>query len=156
MNQILRRQTSRSHYGSKVPAVTVTVFKYRNKIGKICVCILCFYVYSVKSSWELVFIVIQKPNSNKVFLSYLILSSYVERSPINPNCLSLNRLNLSICSIILFRMSFSNNLHNTGMLLRMYLVPLHSNRQHSKSSLYYLYLKQSPIYSWHYVHAIVV
>ena len=33
----LRRQTSRSHYGSKVPAVTVTVFKYRNKIGKIVV-----------------------------------------------------------------------------------------------------------------------
>jgi hypothetical protein len=32
LNQILRRQTSRSHYGSKVPAVTVTVFKYRNKI----------------------------------------------------------------------------------------------------------------------------
>jgi hypothetical protein len=31
LNQILRRQTSRSHYGSKVPAVTVTVFKYRNK-----------------------------------------------------------------------------------------------------------------------------
>jgi hypothetical protein len=25
----------RSHYGSKVPVVTVTVFKYRNKIGKI-------------------------------------------------------------------------------------------------------------------------
>ena len=38
------------------------------------VCILCYYVYSVKSSRELVFIVIQKPNSNKVFLSYLILS----------------------------------------------------------------------------------
>jgi hypothetical protein len=37
LNQILRRQTSRSHYGSKVPAVTVTVFKYRNKIGKIVV-----------------------------------------------------------------------------------------------------------------------
>jgi hypothetical protein len=34
LNQILRRQTSRSHYGSKVPAVTVTVFKHRNKIGK--------------------------------------------------------------------------------------------------------------------------
>jgi hypothetical protein len=32
LNQILRRQTSRSHYGSKVPVVTVTVFKYRNKI----------------------------------------------------------------------------------------------------------------------------
>jgi hypothetical protein len=32
------------------------------------VCILCYYVYSVKSSWELVFIVMQKPNSNKVFL----------------------------------------------------------------------------------------
>ena len=29
MNQILRRQTSRSHYGSKVPAVTVTVSKYK-------------------------------------------------------------------------------------------------------------------------------
>jgi hypothetical protein len=37
LNQILTRQTSRSHYGSKVPAVTVTVFKYRNKIGKIVV-----------------------------------------------------------------------------------------------------------------------
>jgi hypothetical protein len=37
LNQILRRQTPRSHYGSKVPAVTVTVFKYRNKIGKIVV-----------------------------------------------------------------------------------------------------------------------
>jgi hypothetical protein len=38
------------------------------------VCILCYHVYSVKSSRELVFIVIQKSNSNKVFLSYLILS----------------------------------------------------------------------------------
>jgi hypothetical protein len=28
---------SRSHYGSKVPAVTITVFKYRNKTGKIVV-----------------------------------------------------------------------------------------------------------------------
>ena len=37
MNQILKHQTSRSHYGSKVPAVTITVFKYRNKIGKIVV-----------------------------------------------------------------------------------------------------------------------
>ena len=27
MNQILKRQTSRSHYGSKVPAVTITLFK---------------------------------------------------------------------------------------------------------------------------------
>jgi hypothetical protein len=34
LNQILRRQTSRSHYGSQVPVVTVTVFKYRNKIVK--------------------------------------------------------------------------------------------------------------------------
>jgi hypothetical protein len=33
------------------------------------------YVYLEKSCWELVFIVIQNPNSNKVFLSYLILSS---------------------------------------------------------------------------------
>jgi hypothetical protein len=37
LNQILKRQTSRSHYGSKIPAVTITVFKYRNKIGKIVV-----------------------------------------------------------------------------------------------------------------------
>ena len=37
LNQILKRQTSRSHYGSKVPAVTITVFKYRNKIGKLVV-----------------------------------------------------------------------------------------------------------------------
>ena len=46
------------------------------------VCILCYYVYSVKSSLELVFIVMQKPNSNKVFLSYLILALKikVERS----------------------------------------------------------------------------
>jgi uncharacterized protein YbcV (DUF1398 family) len=34
LNQILKRQTSRSHYGSKVPAVTITVFKYRNKIER--------------------------------------------------------------------------------------------------------------------------
>jgi hypothetical protein len=34
---ILKHQTSRSHYGSKAPAVTITVFKYRNKIGKIVV-----------------------------------------------------------------------------------------------------------------------
>jgi hypothetical protein len=37
LNQILKRQTSRSHYGSKAPAVTITVFKNRNKIGKIVV-----------------------------------------------------------------------------------------------------------------------
>jgi hypothetical protein len=37
LNQILKRETSRSHYGSKAPAVTIAVFKYRNKIGKIVV-----------------------------------------------------------------------------------------------------------------------
>jgi hypothetical protein len=37
LNQILNRQTSRSYYGSKVPAVTITVFKYRHRIGKIVV-----------------------------------------------------------------------------------------------------------------------
>jgi hypothetical protein len=37
LNEILKRQTSRSHYGSKSPAVAITVFKYRNKIGKIVV-----------------------------------------------------------------------------------------------------------------------
>jgi hypothetical protein len=35
VNQIFKRQTSRSHYGSKSPVVTITVFKYRNKIGNI-------------------------------------------------------------------------------------------------------------------------
>jgi hypothetical protein len=35
VESILKSQTSRSHYGSKAPAVTITVFKYRNKIGKI-------------------------------------------------------------------------------------------------------------------------
>jgi hypothetical protein len=34
LNQILKRQTFRFHYGSKVPAVIIAVFKYRNKIGK--------------------------------------------------------------------------------------------------------------------------
>jgi hypothetical protein len=37
LNQILKHQTSRSHYGSKVPAVTIAVFKYRNNIDKIVV-----------------------------------------------------------------------------------------------------------------------
>jgi hypothetical protein len=37
LNQILKRQTPRFHYGSKVPAVTITVFEYRNKRGKIVV-----------------------------------------------------------------------------------------------------------------------
>jgi hypothetical protein len=31
LNQILKRQTSRFHYGSKAPAVAITVSKYRNK-----------------------------------------------------------------------------------------------------------------------------
>jgi hypothetical protein len=34
LNQILKRQTSRSHYGSKAPVVAITVSKYRNKTGK--------------------------------------------------------------------------------------------------------------------------
>jgi hypothetical protein len=37
INDALKHQTSRSHYGSKSPAVTITVFKYRNKLGKIVV-----------------------------------------------------------------------------------------------------------------------
>ena len=44
MNQILRRQTSRSHYGSKVPAVTVTVFKWS-----------CFCIIKVKGQEQFVF-----------------------------------------------------------------------------------------------------
>jgi hypothetical protein len=49
--QILKRQTSRSHYGSKVPAVTITVFKYRNKIGKIVVKAV-LYIYSPKKETQ--------------------------------------------------------------------------------------------------------
>jgi hypothetical protein len=57
LNQILRRQTSRSHYGSKVPAVTVTIFKYRNQIGKIVVikfnmCILQREITTVTDVFE--------------------------------------------------------------------------------------------------------
>jgi hypothetical protein len=46
----LRRQTSRSHYGSKVPAVIATVFKYRNKIGKI---VVKAVPYSVAAIYQL-------------------------------------------------------------------------------------------------------
>jgi hypothetical protein len=42
-------QTSRSHYGSKVPAVTVTVFKYRNKIGKIVVKAVPYIILKIKN-----------------------------------------------------------------------------------------------------------
>jgi hypothetical protein len=52
LNQILRRQTSRSHYGSKVPAVTVTVFKYRNKIGKIVVKAVPYSYYTEVPVWS--------------------------------------------------------------------------------------------------------
>jgi hypothetical protein len=34
VESVLKRQTPRCHHGSKVPAATTTVFKYRNKIGK--------------------------------------------------------------------------------------------------------------------------
>jgi hypothetical protein len=38
LNQILKRQTSRFHHGSKVPAVTITVFiTTLEQIGKIVV-----------------------------------------------------------------------------------------------------------------------
>jgi hypothetical protein len=38
LNQILKRQTSRFHYGSKVPAVTIAVFiTILEQIGKIVV-----------------------------------------------------------------------------------------------------------------------
>ena len=46
----------------------------------ICVCILCYYVYSVKSSWELVFIVYK--NQIQIKFSYLILS-YLIATPNN-------------------------------------------------------------------------
>ena len=44
LNQILKRQSSRSHYGSKVPAVTITVFKYRNKM--LSFLFVCFVLFS--------------------------------------------------------------------------------------------------------------
>jgi hypothetical protein len=55
------------------------LYKCVYAIMLIFVCILGYYVYSVKSSRELVFIVILKPNSNKVFLSYLILIQIMAR-----------------------------------------------------------------------------
>jgi hypothetical protein len=33
LNQILKRQTSRFHYGSKVPAVTITITSHLNSKG---------------------------------------------------------------------------------------------------------------------------
>jgi hypothetical protein len=42
MNQILKRQTSRSHYGSKVPAVTGVVKRWTNSTESIYyMCVLC-------------------------------------------------------------------------------------------------------------------
>jgi hypothetical protein len=63
LNQILRRQTSHSHYGSKVPAVTITVFKYRNKIGKIVVKAVPYHTVSENNSCFPVFALI--------FLTYM-------------------------------------------------------------------------------------
>jgi hypothetical protein len=56
---ISRRQTSRSHYGSKVSTVTVTIFKYRNKIGKIIVKDMenmeFFHIFHIFSLFNLLF-----------------------------------------------------------------------------------------------------
>jgi hypothetical protein len=52
---MLKRQTSRSHYGSKVPAVTITVFKYRNKIGKIVVKAVSIFFVETMQSQEFLF-----------------------------------------------------------------------------------------------------
>jgi hypothetical protein len=71
LNQILRRQTSRSHYGSKVPAVTITVFKYRNKTGKIVVTAVTNPVKQMSKTltttgnFEDIKGIIRKPNSKE-------------------------------------------------------------------------------------------
>jgi hypothetical protein len=51
LNQILKCQTSRSHYGSKTAAVTITAFKYRNKIGKIVVKTVPYSVMEMCVFW---------------------------------------------------------------------------------------------------------
>ena len=80
MNQILRRQTPRSHYGSKVPVVTVTVFKYRNKIGKIFVKAVPYsipksFLTDIDSSiyviYHLIYFVFRKNRDNPVY--YIII-----------------------------------------------------------------------------------
>ena len=54
---MLRRQTSRSHYGSKAPAVTTAAFKYKNKIGKLVVKAVPYSV-TVRVARSLVFCVV--------------------------------------------------------------------------------------------------
>ena len=73
LNQILKRQTSRSHYGSKAPAVIITVFKYRNKIGKIVVKTVPYSVnVNVKNTFT-------SHIDKKIFLTFFLtsLSSYI-------------------------------------------------------------------------------
>jgi hypothetical protein len=68
LNQILKRQTSRSHYGSKAPAVTKTVFKYRNKIGKIVVKTVPYSVnVNVKNTFT-------SHIDKKIFLTFFLTS----------------------------------------------------------------------------------
>ena len=68
MNQILKRQTSRCHYGSKSPAVTITVFKYRNKIGKIVVKTVPYSVnVNVKNTFT-------SHIDKKIFLTFFLTS----------------------------------------------------------------------------------
>ena len=68
MNQILKPQTSRSHYVSKSPAVTITVFKYRNKIGKI---VVKTVPYSVNVNVQNTF---TSHIDTKIFLTFFLTS----------------------------------------------------------------------------------
>ena len=64
--------------------IIIMVYIFHTKNHMYMISFIRIMWHSVKSSWELVLIVIQKPNSNKVFLSYLIIDrKYVKNYGIN-------------------------------------------------------------------------
>ena len=74
MNQILKRQTSRFHYGSKVPAVTRTVFiTILKKIGKIVVKAVPNHMKQISKT------ILRHTLIRKIFLTFLLtfLSLYI-------------------------------------------------------------------------------
>ena len=71
LNQILKRQTSRFHYGPKVPAVTIIVFitiVYWNKIGKIVVKAVPTPVKQMSKT------ILRHTLITKIFLTFLLTS----------------------------------------------------------------------------------
>jgi hypothetical protein len=69
LNQMLKRQTSRFHYGSKVPAVTITVFiTILKKIGKIVVKAVPNHVKQISKT------ILRHTLIKKIFLTLLLTS----------------------------------------------------------------------------------